>query len=199
MRWLGRPAPVAQAGPDQRRGQALPAPPGAPDLALFRRSGQRRDQLAAAGQFATGAARRSGAANLAHQYRTVADLGAGGARISAISPSTISWIAARRRWRRSTGWNATKGIFSTGTTPRRCEPLTPRYVSTVDSGNLLASLWVFERGCRDLLHAPLLSHVRLARSRRYVGSSARGNRARSVDGGAGAGAAAAAARQGGGP
>ena len=32
----------------------------------------------------------------------------------------------------------------------------PRYVSTVDSGNLLASLWVFERGCRDLLGAPLL-------------------------------------------
>ena len=36
------------------------------------------------------------------------------------------------------------------------DPLTPRYVSTVDSGNLLASLWVFERGCRDLLRAPLL-------------------------------------------
>ncbi len=40
---------------------------------------------------------------------------------------------------------------------RTLEPLTPRYVSTVDSGNLLASLWVFERGCRDLLRAPLLS------------------------------------------
>ncbi len=38
------------------------------------------------------------------------------------------------------------------------EPLMPRYVSTVDSGNLVASLWVFERGCRDLLRAPLLSH-----------------------------------------
>ena len=41
------------------------------------------------------------------------------------------------------------------------EPLTPRYVSTVDSGNLLASLWVFERGCRDLLRAPLLSQSAL--------------------------------------
>ena len=41
------------------------------------------------------------------------------------------------------------------------DPLTPRYVSTVDSGNLLASLWVFERGCRDLLRAPLLSHSAL--------------------------------------
>ncbi|HXP88164.1 MAG TPA: glucoamylase family protein [Bryobacteraceae bacterium] len=41
------------------------------------------------------------------------------------------------------------------------EPLTPRYVSTVDSGNLLASLWVFERGCRDLLRTPLLSQSSL--------------------------------------
>ena len=32
----------------------------------------------------------------------------------------------------------------------------PRYVSTVDSGNLLASLWVLEQGCQDVLHAPLL-------------------------------------------
>ena len=29
-------------------------------------------------------------------------------------------------------------------------PLAPRYVSTVDSGNLLASLWVLEQGCRDV-------------------------------------------------
>ncbi len=41
------------------------------------------------------------------------------------------------------------------------DPLTPRYVSTVDSGNLLASLWVFERGCRGLLSGPLLSHAAL--------------------------------------
>jgi cyclic beta-1,2-glucan synthetase len=41
---------------------------------------------------------------------------------------------------------------------RTLDPLIPRYVSTVDSGNLLASLWVFERGCRDLTNAPLLDH-----------------------------------------
>jgi cyclic beta-1,2-glucan synthetase len=45
--------------------------------------------------------------------------------------------------------------YNTGT----LDPLTPRYVSTVDSGNLLAGLWVFERGCRDLLRAPLLSQA----------------------------------------
>src|SRR5262249_46984251 len=36
------------------------------------------------------------------------------------------------------------------------QPLTPRYVSTVDSGNLLASLWVLEQGCRDQAHVPMI-------------------------------------------
>ncbi len=35
-------------------------------------------------------------------------------------------------------------------------PLEPRYVSTVDSGNLLGALWTLEQGVRELVHAPLL-------------------------------------------
>ncbi len=35
-------------------------------------------------------------------------------------------------------------------------PLEPRYVSTVDSGNLLGALWALEQGLLELLHAPLL-------------------------------------------
>ncbi|MDO9067125.1 MAG: glucoamylase family protein, partial [Deltaproteobacteria bacterium] len=35
-------------------------------------------------------------------------------------------------------------------------PLEPRYVSTVDSGNLLGALWALEQGLVELLHAPLL-------------------------------------------
>jgi cyclic beta-1,2-glucan synthetase len=38
------------------------------------------------------------------------------------------------------------------------EPLFPRYVSTVDSGNLLASLWLFAQGCDDIVRTPLLSN-----------------------------------------
>jgi cyclic beta-1,2-glucan synthetase len=37
------------------------------------------------------------------------------------------------------------------------QPLFPRYVSTVDSGNLLASLWVFAQGCDDIARAPFLN------------------------------------------
>ena len=36
-------------------------------------------------------------------------------------------------------------------------PLEPRYVSTVDSGNLLGALWALEQGLDELLHAPLLN------------------------------------------
>lgn len=35
-------------------------------------------------------------------------------------------------------------------------PLEPRYVSTVDSGNLLGALWALEQGLDELLHAPLM-------------------------------------------
>jgi cyclic beta-1,2-glucan synthetase len=37
------------------------------------------------------------------------------------------------------------------------EPLYPRYVSTVDSGNLLASLWVFVQGCQEALRSSLIN------------------------------------------
>ncbi|MEO8439167.1 MAG: glucoamylase family protein [Spartobacteria bacterium] len=38
----------------------------------------------------------------------------------------------------------------------KLEPLNPRYVSTVDSGNLLASLWTFASSCAELTAQPLL-------------------------------------------
>jgi len=39
---------------------------------------------------------------------------------------------------------------------RTLEPLRPRFVSSVDSGNLVASLWTLQQGCLDLLQRPLL-------------------------------------------
>jgi cyclic beta-1,2-glucan synthetase len=44
---------------------------------------------------------------------------------------------------------------------RNLEPLNPRYVSTVDSGNLVAALWVLEQGCDDILRAPIVNHTSL--------------------------------------
>ena len=39
---------------------------------------------------------------------------------------------------------------------KTCSPLNPRYVSTVDSGNLLASYWTLDRAIDELLNKPLL-------------------------------------------
>jgi len=41
-------------------------------------------------------------------------------------------------------------------------PLEPRYVSTVDSGNLLGALWALDQGLDELLHAPLLDGTAFA-------------------------------------
>ncbi|MBX6771433.1 MAG: hypothetical protein IRY83_06890, partial [Chloroflexi bacterium] len=40
-------------------------------------------------------------------------------------------------------------------------PLLPRYVSTVDSGNLLACLWTVRQACRDLKSRPIISSAAL--------------------------------------
>jgi hypothetical protein len=42
------------------------------------------------------------------------------------------------------------------------KPLEPRFISSVDSGNLIASLWSFKEGCLELLRKPLVSDNALA-------------------------------------
>ena len=49
-----------------------------------------------------------------------------------------------------------QGHFLNWYDTRSLEPLLPRYVSTVDSGNLVACLRTLEQGCQDLLHKPVL-------------------------------------------
>lgn len=44
---------------------------------------------------------------------------------------------------------------------RTLTPLHPRYVSTVDSGNLVAALWTFAEGCRDALREPVIGRAAL--------------------------------------
>ena len=43
---------------------------------------------------------------------------------------------------------------------RTLEPLAPRYVSTVDSGNLAACLLAVKQGCRELVDAPVIGPAR---------------------------------------
>ena len=41
-------------------------------------------------------------------------------------------------------------------------PLPPQYVSTVDSGNFIASLWVVAAGCRDITKSPVIGFFSVA-------------------------------------
>src|SRR5437762_2666301 len=65
-------------------------------------------------------------------------------------------LAALRRLERFRGhffnWYDTSGL----------RPLEPRYVSTVDSGNLAGHLLVLANACRDASHQPLLDPEALA-------------------------------------
>ncbi|MDF2440412.1 MAG: cyclic beta,2-glucan synthetase, partial [Abditibacteriota bacterium] len=49
-----------------------------------------------------------------------------------------------------------RGHFLNWYATQTMEPLRPRYVSTVDSGNLLGSLWTMAQGVREMLAEPLL-------------------------------------------
>ena len=75
---------------------------------------------------------------------------------SAISRLRNSLNKQRAHWPPCVACNAIVGICSTGTTRGRCEPLPPLFVSTVDSGNLVASLWTLQQGCEQLLEQPVL-------------------------------------------
>lgn len=52
-----------------------------------------------------------------------------------------------------------EGHFLNWYDTRTLMPLPPRYVSTVDSGNLLACLWVLQKGCDEILRRPLVGHT----------------------------------------
>jgi hypothetical protein len=50
-----------------------------------------------------------------------------------------------------------RGHFLNWYNTQTLDPLKPRYISAVDSGNLAASLCVVQQGCLDLLRAPVLN------------------------------------------
>jgi cellobiose phosphorylase len=71
---------------------------------------------------------------------------------------TIDDLVARNRWTLGTleKLERFEGHLFNWYDLSTLEPLHPRYVSTVDSGNLLASLWTFEAACDELAARPLL-------------------------------------------
>ncbi len=68
---------------------------------------------------------------------------------SAISAPATWWRSLKRCWGPWKASSDTEGTCSTGTTPSTLAPLAPRYVSTVDSGNLAGALLTLAEGLRD--------------------------------------------------
>src|SRR3984893_2341117 len=61
-----------------------------------------------------------------------------------------------RRLRRVEKLPRSRGHLFNWYDTRTLEPLRPSFISSVDSGNLVASLWTLQQGCLDLLRRPLL-------------------------------------------
>ena len=96
------------------------------------------------------------ASYFAHQSRAVTDRAAGGPRFRVFEPGRDVELRSSEsctRWRKC---RATVGISLTGMRPSTRRPLTPQYVSSVDSGNLAASLATLRQGCLLLLKQPIL-------------------------------------------
>ena len=70
--------------------------------------------------------------------------------VSEFAEQTARTLATMRRMKRHRGH-----LFNWYNT-HTLEPLPPLFVSTVDSGNLVASLWTLQQGCEHLLEQPVL-------------------------------------------
>jgi len=64
-----------------------------------------------------------------------------------LSLRTLATISSLRKY---------KGHLLNWYDTRTLQPLSPQFVSSVDSGNLLASLWTMQHGCQQSLRRPLL-------------------------------------------
>ena len=73
-------------------------------------------------------------------------------------------------------WNVTGATSTTGTTRRRCSPLQPVYVSTVDSGNLAGHLLTLRPGLLALLDRPDPGDALAGRPWRHPGDTGGGRR-----------------------
>ncbi len=104
-----------------------------------------------------------------------------GSRFSRPSPPTTSAGSEPARWRSvSRPTLATlgrlerfRGHFYNWYDTASLAPLEPRYVSTVDSGNLAAHLITLEQACLERLDEPILDGARARRDRRHAGAAAR--------------------------
>ena len=154
--WISRPLARREARADDRA-DALPAQARAPDLGVLRDLRRPGRPLAAARQLPGASGRRGRASHVADQHGTGAAGEPGGVRLRLHLRPDSSSSARRTLCARWTRWSGTRATSTTGTTRRRCKPLPPLYVSTVDSGNLAGHLLTLRPGLLALADDRILS------------------------------------------
>ena len=125
---------------DQAGGSPLPAPHGPQDVALLRHVRGAAGSLAAAGQRSGHAAAEDCAPHVAHQHRDESARHAGRPR-SSVHRHRASWSKESSRCCPTLErLERFEGHFFNWYDSQSLTPLMPRYVSSVDSGNLAAAL-----------------------------------------------------------
>ena len=147
-RALGQPV-AADAGSlrDLRRRRASAAADRAAHLALLRDLRDAGRQHAAAGQLPGGPEAGRRAPDVADQHRPLSAVGRRARAISAGSARSRPSSGSRRRSRPWSSWQRFRGHFYNWYDTRDLRPLDPRYVSSVDSGNLAGHLIALANAC----------------------------------------------------
>ena len=149
-RALGEPSPCSRARSRCGRRAPAAAPARAPDVALLRRVRRAERPVAARRQLPGGAARADGPPHVADQHRPDAPLDARRPTTSATSARASCRSACGARSRASRGSPHYQGHLLNWYETKNLQPLLPRYVSTVDSGNFAGCLVALEQGCREV-------------------------------------------------
>ena len=152
------------------RSNTVSAQAGAQDLGIFRDLRQRGRQLAAAGQCAGEKRRRHRASHVADQHGPGAAGRLDGARLRLSDGRTVRRRARRTRCAAMQSLERHRGHFFNWYDTRTLAPLTPRYISTVDSGNLVGSLLTLRVGLAALADEPIVHRKRPAKTAEPEGS-----------------------------
>ena len=143
-------------------------------LALLRDLRHRGRPHAAAGQFPGGSRRRSSRTARRRPISACYLLSTAAPATSAGSARSRPSSASRRRSRRWSACSASAATSTTGTTRRDLRPLDPRYVSSVDSGNLAGAPDRARQRLRGMARRPRRRDGDRRRRGRQPGARARG-------------------------
>ena len=116
-----------------------------------------------------------GGARFSYQYGPAAECPTGGVRARLSDGAGVCRRSPAAAWPPSRAWKSSAATFTTGTTRRRCSRWTALpFISSVDSGNMVASLYTLQRGRATLMQQPLFRRRLFAGMRAHLALAAQG-------------------------